>query len=361
MTLVVAILNHQTAFMMSDILITSKPTVSGEQDQPYPTQSGVCGSKSRVVSGLCQKVIELKAGLFLGLSGNYNIANTLVKFLRYEANSKNRTRSQLVTAQKDFLALHHDDAADLSTIVMSLSGEDAGLSLYTGGSHKGNIQASVDGLGEVIAIGSGAGAFLRYVDGCNLSHLKDEAHQLPLALRQTSFVLEYIVRVMIDQYATGNGLDQGWGGAFELVLSREPSRLEKFGSTILAACFWELNGDVITIMSFGKRYLKFYEGEDLLVFCQDRKCSVESFRIAPPDRIDIARSKPFPLHPGPIQMLCILMINRSTQKPRFQVHYNQNGHQGCGYKLEVGMDYAIRINTGLLTGLIRQFALSDAT
>jgi len=76
-TLVVAIVNAQTAFMLSDILLTSKPNSPAEQDQPHPTHSRINVSKARGVSELCQKVVELKPGLFLGWSGDHSVAKKL--------------------------------------------------------------------------------------------------------------------------------------------------------------------------------------------------------------------------------------------------------------------------------------------
>ncbi len=177
---------------------------------------------------------------------------------------------------------------------------------------------------------------------------------LPHDYRKISHLLEYIISAMQKQRTTGFGLDEAWGGGFEMLLRKDGVRLEKIDRILFHSYFWgEQENNAIWTRQFGKRYLQYYKGDDLIILSQARGERLQTNVVSPVDKAVSRTRKNSDIENVNPELICTQLIHEETGAERKMVFYNAFGHDLCGIGDLEGVGSSIRVNTDFLKSLIR--------
>ena len=298
-----------------------------------------------IVSELVQKITQIAPACYVGCSGDGGKAKRYIDFLRSAISRGPVTAEIILKAQLDYFKHHEDDIYLFSSIIL-FQDEIEIYAMPVG--HMIEIQNSE--LGHLYVMGTGAEAFLGYLDRFSLNEVTRKT-DLPLNLKLVSYMLECTTTFIHSQHGTGLGVAEGWGGAFELVICEEQGILKKLDNVMFLYVGWEEQKGNIRIHWIGKRFFQYYEGDTLIIFSQlgSEPASVHS--VFPPDA-NAKSGKTFPLNHAP-QMVCVLFFNKQTGSVFTELSYNNAGHSYCGLSHSEERGYAIRCNTEVLKSIIR--------
>lgn len=345
LTLVVAGINENAAFMISDVIVSTHMNLwqSGKEIS-YPTKPKAHTSERMIAIDLVQKITEVCPGLYIGCSGDAACANRFVNFLRQAFSNRIATKQILDQAYSDYFSFHGADEHLFSTLTLFQDEEHFYLMPH------GNVRCGeIPELGQVFIIGSGASVFMKYLG--NLSPEKRMAGiNLHENLRVVSYVTEYVMNIMAIQNTTGLGISDGWGGAFELVVCQENHLLKKLNNIMFVYLEWDEHDGRIRAFQVGKKYFQYYEERDLIVISQYGEEAADIHAILPVDA-STKSGRTYPTAHVP-QMLCMLFIDRKTRKTYTRIEYNQNGHEFCGVDHSEAGGYTVKFNTQKIKAII---------
>ena len=358
MTLVASLVSAQsTPFMISDTLLTSHKINTVANAVTYPTIPLEHTEDHLHVVGLCQKIVEIRPDMFVGWSGSYTCAARFISNMRLFSRSKQITyKSISAECNAYFKALRPQDIYDLS--VMILYYEDGYYHQITANSA---TLASHDQLGDVTVIGSGSIPFLNYVSKVPLMPFKDDGHNAPLNSNRIHYCLSYIALTLNHQKHTGFGIEEGWGGGFEIVLSKSGGGIEKLDRVMYLTFVWWFEKAIIQTSWVGSRYFSYISGNHLNILSQERHKSLKRHIALPPDCTMMPGEQNLYIKERTPQLLCINLHNRDTGKSRTVLAYDENGLSYCGVAALPETGESIRANSEYVISIIRRLASQDAT
>ncbi len=352
MTLVVSVMTDTSAYMISDAILSVKTGEnSADVECSYPTKSDAPVTGIRTVAGLSQKIVSIGNGLFVGWAGDYDTARRFIEFLRIALKNCNLSREAILSAQKDYFKLHHEDEERICTMIAFDTGDAFFLT------PQGMIHAmDVPAVGKIYAMGSGAQEFLDYIDSHPPERFASKFGQ-PLDVDMIQYFISYISNTVNAQTSTGVGIEKGWGGWFEILL-KKGGTLEKLDSIMYASMYLGSDDGKIQTSQIGRRYVQYYEGERLLILSQGKGEALRLNVISPPDQKNPSTVQVRACYP---QLLCLNFIHPETKEGKVTLLYNAYGHDYCGVGESIdGKELAIRLNTRWLAEIISKLEVFSA-
>jgi len=319
-TLVAAFFTKESFYLLGDTMLSlpkDEAPPGSRQENTYPTHNPSFEAKEHIITDLCQKVVKVAHNLYIGWAGYEYLAIPFIRFLTRECRSSKLTENDVSKAIADYRADHEDMEKGMAFIVVhSASGHFRTWSMN-------GVRATVDGLGEVILLGTGTEHVARYLNALKINKPPIEPDRsLPTDISSFSLVIEIALGALVNQNMQGAGLDEAWGGGFEILHTKDGENLEKLDNVLFQAYAWFLDehGEVQT-SRMGKRYLQYYDGPDLVIMSQGLREKMGRY-VAPPPHERVGKHTTNPVNARP-QMLCTFLINRDTRHSRSPIMYDQ--------------------------------------
>jgi hypothetical protein len=209
MTLFASFVFQGAPIFLGDILISSPATQSANVSTPLVHNPGkyIHHGSSRRISSTCQKVNIINDNICLCWAGSFLRAKLLANFLvKYSQDNLALDRDNLYSAIAEYLGFAHD-LKDFEFLICFWDGTDI--------HYFSNFpDYDLDNVREVRAAGSGVSHFLQHIERAARDHSGNTA----LGYNELALdALGYIGLASAQQFFSGHGLDEWWGGAFEIV------------------------------------------------------------------------------------------------------------------------------------------------
>lgn len=319
-------------------------------DVSYPTAPTDFNDPKGAVVGLAQKIVKIAPNVFLAWSGILADVIPMVEFLRYEVRRGRIDLDNLKKMFGDFLELQHERLSRLQLAL--IFNEPDRWTIW----QKDCVAAEMPGFGSIITLGSGTGHMEEHLKAHPLPPPPEQKdYKFPEDAHKVAYLLQYIVGAMAQQRVEGFGLDQAWGGGFEILLRKDGINLDKVDRVLFHSQFWgeSETGDVWT-SQIGKRFFQFYQGDELVILSQAKGEITQAHVVSPPDKkINPENGQPEINHTVP-QLVCTHLVQHETGLERVILSYNDMGHDWCGLGNLDGLGLSIRVNTDHLQRLIGQ-------
>lgn len=267
------------------------------------------GVDGHFASGLTQKITIVRAYLMLAYAGNLSVARMIVEELDAALPP---TAADVAGREDVFLAILDRTPGTLEMIALYFDGGKIyPLCLHTRG-------YEIDGR-RLYILGSGREAFFDYAVNMPGVIPNDET---PRRLMARPVMMRFAANAMMSQWSAGYGLNESWGGGFEVAFTDDDG-FKKVDNILLRA--WSL-GPNDEAGNIGTSFLQHYEGGDLhltafaegamttvipslvssstpgperrevvpewtidLIYCERRQCFVSAVQIDPPGSINHAK------------------------------------------------------------------------
>lgn len=249
MTLVAGISVGGMPAFIGDLLASWR--LPNPADLPTLAEPGVApGLDGCFAKGLAQKIVIVRPWLMIGWAGSganaYRIIQALDQLLPDVADEFNHIDEMIALFETS------DDGDEIIALII-YQNEVHPLCVRTRGFELGNMR--------IYLMGSGNKAFFEY--------LQSNPDLLPGQETSSGFVaraiaLRFGARAMAIQWLSGAGLEESWGGGFEVAYPDEDRSFHKCDRLLFRA--WRINADG-TYDSSGRSFFTRYHGKDLYLSC----------------------------------------------------------------------------------------------
>jgi len=326
--------------MMADVMISSNIPVTGTVD--YPTKPEI-SVKADQTTGLVQKILEISEGFFIGCAGSEVSIRKFIPFLIPNASEK----VSLEWIQKNIIRYFELNSGEQHKFDSLILYQDENYLVVMPHGQVFTVHSPV--FGEVFAIGTGAPHYIDYVE-----EVVNPNQQLDLKyenLQQVGLLVTFLANVITRQSLSGFGIAEGWGGAFEAVVTQADQKLKKLDNILFASMFYSVDGNNVKTSQIGNRIFQYYQDNNLIVISQASKEYGKTFVI--PNILDgKVRCLVNPALQS-IQLLCLTFVDFSTRSQSIKIEYNEFGVEGCYVADFTSLTFQLKISSEKLHGMIR--------